>query len=47
MTPKLAERAPAVSVLMPVYNGETHLRAAIESVLRQRFRDFALVTRLV
>ena len=43
MTPKLAERAPTVSVLMPVYNGETHLRTAIESVLRQRFRDFELL----
>lgn len=31
---------PAVTVLMPVYNGERHLRPAIESVLTQAFRDF-------
>ena len=31
---------PAVSVLMAVYNGERHLRAAIESVLGQTRDDF-------
>jgi len=34
---------PKVSVLMPVYNGERFLRAAIDSVLNQTFTDFELV----
>lgn len=34
---------PAVTVLMPVYNGERYLRPAIESVLTQTFRDFELL----
>jgi glycosyltransferase involved in cell wall biosynthesis len=29
-----------VTVLMPVYNGEKYLRAAIDSILTQTFRDF-------
>jgi len=32
-----------LSVIMPVYNGERHLREAIESVLNQTFRDFELI----
>lgn len=35
--------APAVSVLMPVWNGEAHLEAAIASVLGQTWRDLELV----
>jgi glycosyltransferase involved in cell wall biosynthesis len=35
--------APAVSVLMPVHNGETYLRPAIESLLAQTFADFELI----
>jgi glycosyltransferase involved in cell wall biosynthesis len=31
---------PKITVLMPVYNGETYLREAIESILAQSFRDF-------
>lgn len=31
---------PAVTVLMPVYNGEKYLREAIESILAQTFTDF-------
>ncbi len=31
---------PKVTVLMPVYNGERHLREAIESILTQAFTDF-------
>lgn len=31
---------PSVTVLMPVYNGETYLREAIESILNQTFSDF-------
>lgn len=29
-----------VSILMPVYNGESHLKEAIDSILAQSFRDF-------
>jgi glycosyltransferase involved in cell wall biosynthesis len=32
--------APRVSVVMTAYNGSRHLREAIESILRQTFRDF-------
>ncbi len=31
---------PRVSVLLPVYNSETYLRPAIESILSQSFQDF-------
>jgi glycosyltransferase involved in cell wall biosynthesis len=37
------ERQPAVSVLLPVYNGEPYLRDAIDSVLGQSLREFELV----
>jgi glycosyltransferase involved in cell wall biosynthesis len=36
-------RTPAVSVLIPVYNGQRYLAAAIESVLGQSFRDFEVL----
>lgn len=36
-------RAPRVTVLMPVYNGERHLRAAIASILSQTYSDFELL----
>ena len=35
--------APTVSVLLPVHNGATYLRAALESVFIQTFRDFELI----
>ncbi len=35
--------APAVSVGMPVYNGETYLEVAISSVLAQSFEDLELI----
>jgi len=35
--------APRVTILMPVYNGEKFLHAAITSVLRQTERDFELL----
>lgn len=34
---------PAVSVLMPVYNGEKYLSEAIDSILNQTFADFELI----
>lgn len=33
-------KAPKVTVLMPVYNGERHLAAAIESILGQTYKTF-------
>ncbi|MBN2098587.1 MAG: glycosyltransferase family 2 protein [Dehalococcoidia bacterium] len=35
--------SPKVSVVMPVYNGEKHLAEAVESILRQTFRDFEFI----
>lgn len=34
---------PMVSVIMPVYNAERYLTEAVESILRQTFRDFELI----
>jgi hypothetical protein len=36
-------RGPLVSVVMPVFDGETYLAQAIESVLGQTFQDFELI----
>jgi glycosyltransferase involved in cell wall biosynthesis len=36
-------RAPEVSVLLPVYNGERFLAATVRSLLEQTFRDFEIV----
>ncbi len=36
-------KAPRVSVIMPVYNGEKFLREAIDSILQQSFTDFELL----
>src|SRR5690606_28963310 len=33
-------KKPAISVFMPVYNGEKFLAATMESVLKQTFTDF-------
>ena len=35
--------APAISVLMSVYNGSIHVRKAIDSISRQSFRDFEFI----
>lgn len=35
--------SPAVSVVMPVYNGGCTLREAVDSILAQTFRDFELI----
>lgn len=34
---------PVISVILPVYNGQDYLKAAIESVLSQSYRDFELI----
>lgn len=39
----MSSAQPTVTVLMPVYNGERYLGAAIESILEQTFRDFELL----
>lgn len=39
----MSERAPRVSVVMAVHNGERHLREALDSILEQSFEDFELV----
>lgn len=36
-------KTPKVSVLMPVCNGEKYVKAAIESILNQTFRDFEFI----
>ncbi len=37
------EKAPVVSIVMPVFNGEKYLREAVDSVLRQNFADWKLI----
>ncbi len=37
------DRTPRVSMVMPVFNGAQYLRAALDSVLAQDFRDFELI----
>ncbi|HMI91678.1 MAG TPA: glycosyltransferase [Polyangiales bacterium] len=39
------DASPAVSVVLPVYNGARYLARSIESVLAQEFRDFELLIR--
>ena len=36
----MTSTSPLVSVIMSVYNGETYVREAIDSILRQTFKDF-------
>ena len=36
-------KSPAISVIMPVYNGAEHLREAMEGILSQSFRDFEFI----
>ncbi len=39
----MAHIQPAVSIILPVYNGEAYLKEAIESILGQIFSDFELI----
>ncbi|HWP00781.1 MAG TPA: glycosyltransferase [Methylococcus sp.] len=40
---KYDDRRARVTVLMPVFNGEKYVATAIQSILRQTFRDFVLL----
>ncbi len=37
------DKAPVISICLPVYNGEHYLKDAIDSALRQTFEDFELL----
>lgn len=39
----MKDKAPLVSVGLPVYNGENFLEEALDSILAQTFRDFELI----
>lgn len=34
---------PKISIVLPVYNGEKHLRESLDSVLEQSYRDFEVI----
>ena len=37
------KKAPAISVIMPVYNVEKYVEQSLRSVLDQQFKDFELI----
>jgi len=39
----MSEVIPIISVLMPVYNAEKYIQAAVESILKQTFTDFEFI----
>lgn len=43
MMDKINNYVPAVSIGMPVYNGEKYIREALDSLLAQTFSDFELI----
>lgn len=36
-------KAPKISIIIPVYNSETHLDTCIQSICRQSYTDFELI----
>jgi len=40
---KFTSNVPLVSVLLPVYNGEKHLKECIDSILKQTYSNFELI----
>ncbi len=42
-TPPAVDDAPAISILMPVYNVEEFIESAVQSLLTQTFEDFELL----
>src|ERR1700704_834024 len=40
---QMEERAPRVSIALPVFNGQNYLGAAVDSILAQTYRDFQLL----
>src|SRR6266566_5787935 len=43
MSTNAAGQSPSLSVVLPVYNQERYLGAAVKSILNQTYRDFELV----
>ena len=43
MQKQASRKVPKVSIGLPVYNGEAHLRQALDSILAQTFTDFELI----
>ncbi len=43
MTQERKDPASKISVVMSVYNGQSYLREAVESILNQTFTDFELI----
>jgi len=43
MPAKSDSLSPAISVIMPVYNGDNYLREALDSILGQTFENFELI----
>ena len=40
---KVVQKSTAISVILPVYNTETYVREAVESILAQSFTNFELI----
>ncbi len=43
MTAKKAKVSPLVSIIMPAYNCELYIEAAVQSILDQTYKDFELI----
>lgn len=39
----MVKKVPEVSVVVPVFNSELHLREALDSIMKQGFRDFEVI----